>query len=91
MAYDDSGDTISKITFAQDGKFYFTGELRPAKIEPLLHPLCSYLGIRGKERELFVIMTEPEFPGIIEYLEEDPANEENVTRIKNYLAINGAK
>ena len=28
---------------------------------------------------------------IIEYLEADPANEENVTRIKNYLAINGAK
>ena len=28
---------------------------------------------------------------IIEYLEEDPANEENVTRIKNYLAENGAK
>lgn len=70
LAYDDSGDKISKITFAQDGKFYFTGELRPAKIEPLLHPLCSYLGIRGKERELFVIMTEPEFSGIIEYLED---------------------
>ena len=28
---------------------------------------------------------------IIEYLEEDPANQENVDRIKNYLAINGAK
>ena len=28
---------------------------------------------------------------IIAYLEEDPANEENVTRIKNYLAVNGAK
>jgi len=28
---------------------------------------------------------------IIEYLEEDPANNENVTRIKNYLAVNGAK
>ena len=28
---------------------------------------------------------------IIEYLEQDPKNEENVTRIKNYLAINGAK
>ena len=25
---------------------------------------------------------------IIEFLEEDPANEENVTRIKNYLAVN---
>ncbi len=28
---------------------------------------------------------------IIEYLEEDPANAENVTRIKSYLAVNGAK
>ena len=28
---------------------------------------------------------------IIEYLSEDPANEENVTRIKNYLVVNGAK
>ena len=28
---------------------------------------------------------------IIEYLEEDEANRENVDRIKNYLAINGAK
>lgn len=27
---------------------------------------------------------------IIEYLEEDAANEENVSRIKNYLAVNGA-
>ncbi len=28
---------------------------------------------------------------IIEYLEENPANRENVERIKNYLAVNGAK
>lgn len=28
---------------------------------------------------------------IIEYLKENPANEENVTRIQNYLAVNGAK
>ena len=28
---------------------------------------------------------------IIEYLEEDESNKENVDRIKNYLAINGAK
>lgn len=82
LAYDDSGDTISKITFAQEGKFYFTGELRPAKIEPLLHPLCSYLGIKGKERELFVIMTEPEFSGIIEYLED---KEYDVTDIKSEM------
>jgi orotate phosphoribosyltransferase len=28
---------------------------------------------------------------IIEYLSEDEANKENVERIKNYLAVNGAK
>ena len=28
---------------------------------------------------------------IIEYLEEDESNKENVERIKNYLAVNGAK
>ncbi len=28
---------------------------------------------------------------IIEYLEQDPANAENVERIKNYLKVNGAK
>ena len=28
---------------------------------------------------------------IIEYLDEDPANKENVERIRNYLAVNGAK
>ena len=28
---------------------------------------------------------------IIAFLEEDPANKENVERIKNYLAVNGAK
>lgn len=28
---------------------------------------------------------------ILEYLEADPANDENVARIRNYLAVNGAK
>ena len=28
---------------------------------------------------------------IIEYLEEDPSNAENVARIRQYLAVNGAK
>jgi len=28
---------------------------------------------------------------IIEYLEEDPANAENVERIRSYLAVNGAQ
>ena len=32
-----------------------------------------------------------ELTSMREYLEEDEANAENVARIKNYLAVNGAK
>ena len=54
---------------------------------------------RGKGEKLAMQEVEDEFGfpvysvvdvyDIIEYLEEDPANAENVTRIKNYLAVNG--
>ncbi|MGM9585354.1 MAG: orotate phosphoribosyltransferase [Faecousia sp.] len=55
---------------------------------------------RGKGTKLAMQEVEDEFGfpvysvvdvyDIIEYLEENPANAENVTRIKNYLAVNGA-
>ena len=53
-------------------------------------------GEKGAMREIeeefgFPVYSVVDVYDIIEYLEEDPANEENVTRIKNYLAVNGAK
>ena len=44
-----------------------------------------------EERFGFPVYSVVDVYDIIEYLEEDPANAENVTRIKNYLAVNGAK
>lgn len=58
LSYGDSDDVIIKHTFGNNNEFYFTGELRPASIEPLLTPLCKYLGISGKERELFIMFFE---------------------------------
>ena len=54
---------------------------------------------RGKGEKLAMQEVEEEFPvysvvdvyDIIEYLEENPANGENVARIRNYLSVNGAK
>ena len=54
---------------------------------------------KGEKSAMSEIADEVGFPvysvvdvyDIIEYLEEDEKNAENVTRIKNYLAINGAK
>ena len=53
-------------------------------------------GEKGAMREIeeefgFPVYSVVDVYDIIEYLSENPANEENVTRIKNYLAVNGAK
>lgn len=55
LTYGNSEDVIEKHTFGNKNEFYYIGDLRPANIEPLLEPLCRYLGVKGKERELFVM------------------------------------
>ena len=46
----------------------------------------------GVEQEFgFPVYSVVDVYDIIEFLEEDPANAENVARIRNYLAVNGAK
>lgn len=58
LTYGDSNDVMEKHTFSNKNAFYYIGDLRPANIEPLLTPLCKYLGIRGKEKELFIMFFE---------------------------------
>jgi hypothetical protein len=58
LTYGNSNDVIEKHTFGDKNEFYYIGNLRPANIEPLLEPLCRYLGIKGKERELFIMFYE---------------------------------
>lgn len=58
LTYGDSDDVIEKHTFGSKNEFYYIGDLRPANIEPLLVPLCKYLGIKGKEREMFIMFIE---------------------------------
>lgn len=58
LTYGDMNDVIEKHTFGNQNEFYYTGDLRPANIEPLLTPLCRYLNLSGKERELFIMFFE---------------------------------
>ena len=58
LTYGDSDDVIEKHTFGCKNEFYYIGDLRPANIEPLLGPLCKYLGIKSKEREMFIMFIE---------------------------------
>ncbi len=58
LTYGNSEDVIKRHTFAQGNEFYYIGDIRPANVEPLLSPLCKYLNIPGKERELFILLLE---------------------------------
>lgn len=69
LTYGNNNDTIEKNTFGNKNEFYYTGSLRPANIEPLLTPLCKYLGIKDKERELFIMLIE-NYEGIRQNLED---------------------
>ena len=70
LSYGDDDDQLEKSTFGLEDNFYFTGNLRPANLEPLMEPLCSFLGIKKScAHELFVIMIESR-DGIESYLKE---------------------
>lgn len=73
LTYGTDDDIITKTTFSCKNEFYYTGNLRPANVEPLLTPLCKYLGIKGKERELFILFIE-DYEGIYQNLKEKGYN-----------------
>lgn len=70
LSYGDREDTVERTTFAEDNTFYYIGSLKPSKIEPLLTPLCKYLGIRGYDKELFVLLITNKYDDIVEYLQD---------------------
>ena len=84
LTYGDSTDVMEKHTFGNKNEFYYIGDLRPANVEPLLTPLCKYLELKNKERELFILFIE-DMDGIrqnledkgynVSLLEEDPVAE----------------
>lgn len=70
LSYGDDEDQLQKATFGLEDNFYFTGNIRPANLEPLMEPLSSFLGIKKScAHELFVVMIESQ-DGIESYLKE---------------------
>lgn len=70
LSYGDDEDQLEKATFGLEDNFYFTGNIRPANLEPLMEPLSSFLGIKKScAHELFVVMIESQ-DGIESYLKE---------------------
>lgn len=73
LTYGRDDDLIKKATFSVNNKFYYSGELRLSTVDPLLTPLCNLLDIKGKERELMVVLFE-NLDSIRRYLKEKEYN-----------------
>ena len=84
LSYGDSEDVITKTTFCLNHDFYYTGDIRPSNLEPLMQPLCEILGIKGKKTELFVLLIENS-EGTLSYLQEKGYN---INLIENEPIVN---
>lgn len=60
---------LSRNSYGYKSDFYYVGEFRLSNVDSLLSPLCNYLNISGKERELLITIFE-DLPSIKEYLSE---------------------
>lgn len=69
LTYGNNNDVIDKLSLGIQNAFYYTGDLRPSNVEPLLESLCNFFDIRKHERELFIIMIDT-YDGVCANLKE---------------------
>ena len=94
LTYGEENDTISKSTFSQGDSFYYTGNITPARMEPLMSPLCTFLGLgAGAEGKLMIILITDDQQALIDYLADsgydvsglpkpEQASEESITSME---------
>ena len=70
LTYGNKNDVIQKQTFSKDGEFYYIGDITAAKIEPMLTPLCRFLGLNNRESELMVILLTDKHNDLLDFLSD---------------------
>ena len=68
LTYGNNDDVLQRQTFEVDGKFYCVGDFSATKIQPLLTPLCKFLGIKNRESELMAILLTNSHDDLVEFL-----------------------
>ena len=74
LTYGNKDDVIQKQTYSEDEKFYYIGDITAAKIEPMLSPLCRFLGLNNLEGELMVILLTDKHNELIDFLSDKGYN-----------------
>ena len=81
LTYGEDNDTIAKSTFSQGDSFYYIGNITPARMEPLMTPLCSFLGLgAGLEGKLMIILITDDQQALIDYLTDSGYDVSNLPK-----------
>lgn len=71
LTYGEENDTIPKSTFSKDDCFYYTGNISPTLMEPLLSPLSNHLNLgSGNESKLMAILLTEDHQILVDYLKD---------------------
>lgn len=70
LTYGDEDDIVPRTTFSQGNRFYYVGELKPTRLEPLMQPLTKLFNLRHSEKELLVILITQDHDELVEFLRE---------------------
>jgi len=71
LTYGEDNDTISKATFTKGNNFYYTGNISPTLVEPLLSPLSNHFNLgSGNESKLMVILLTSDHQSLVDYLKD---------------------
>lgn len=91
LSYGDKEDKISRVTYADAEvmRFYYVGELCPSKMELLTKPLCKYLRLGYKERELLVVLISKTYTELDEYFADKGYAEGLLNKVKQVVASQG--
>lgn len=70
LTYGDEDDVVPRTTFSQGNSFYYTGALKPTKLEPMMQPLSKLFNLRHSEKELLVILITQDHDELVDFLKE---------------------
>lgn len=70
LSYGNENDTIERSTYATSNEFYYTGELKPTKMAPLVDAISKHLGLGNANEDLLIVLITDDQEELREYLKD---------------------
>ena len=82
LSYGEGSDTIFTMAYSQNEFFYYTGSVSPAGIEPLLSPLCDFLGLKKSNKSELMVILLTDHDDLYDFIKEKGYDVSNINAHK---------